>query len=287
MPNLRERARHVASLPLLAALVGTAALAGDAPEILVSRQLAQAAGLEVGAQVRLATVPGGAGARDYRVAGVYEPVPNPFILAEQRHEVRMHLPDLVELRNPAGDPHLRESVSRVNVALRDPSAVDAFQTELTRRIPGLRVARARQDGSDGDPFVVLERFHWAIAVITVIGSSAFLLALMVMRSEERRETAGILRLIGLSRPRILLEGFFEGLCIAIAGAVFGIVLALAAQGAFNRFFQWYYDTALVFVSIEPGTVARCLLVAIPLGILAGLFASWTLLRREILALLRR
>jgi cell division protein FtsX len=110
---------------------------------------------------------------------------------------------------------------------------------------------------------------------------------MVMRSDERRETAGILRLIGLSRPRILLEGFFEGLCIALAGAAFGVAVALAVQGAFNRFFQWYYDTALVFVAIGPGTIARCLLLAVPLGVLAGLVASWTLLRREILALLRR
>jgi cell division protein FtsX len=92
---------------------------------------------------------------------------------------------------------------------------------------------------------------------------------MVMRSEERRETAGILRLLGLTRGRILLEGFVEGLCIALAGAVFGVLLALGLEGAFNRFFQWHYDTALVFVAVSPGIVA------------------WTLLRREILALLRR
>jgi cell division protein FtsX len=135
--------------------------------------------------------------------------------------------------------------------------------------------------------VVLERFHFAIAMITMIGSSAFLLALMVIRSEERRETAGILRLIGVPRKRILLEGFFEGLLIALAGTVFGVALALALEGVFNRFFQWYYDTALIFVAVRTTTILRCLAVALPLGIAAGLVASWVLLRREILALLRR
>jgi hypothetical protein len=59
------------------------------------------------------------------------------------------------------------------------------------------------------------------------------------------------------------------------------------QGLFNRFFPWYYDTALVFVDVTPSIVVRCVLLAVPLGVAAGLFASWTLLRREILELLRR
>ena len=37
---------------------------------------------------------------------------------------------------------------------------------------------------------------------------------------------------------------------------FGLVLALASQGLINRFFQWRYDTALVFVRITPWVVLR-------------------------------
>ena len=135
--------------------------------------------------------------------------------------------------------------------------------------------------------MVLERFHVAVAMVTVLGSAAFLLALMIMRSEERRETAGILRLIGFTRPRILLEIFAEGLLVAAAGTVFGLLVAVAIQGLFNRFFQWYYDTSLVFVRITAGLAARCVALAVPLGVLAGLLASWTLLRREVMDLLRR
>ena len=63
--------------------------------------------------------------------------------------------------------------------------------------------------------------------------------------------------------------------------------AAAMQDAFNAFFQWYYDTALVFIRLTPGVAARCVTLAVPLGVLAGLVASWTLLRRDIVALLRR
>lgn len=271
----------------LLAAVASVAAAEEPQQILVSRQLMEALHLETGQVVRLATTPDGPLARPFRVAGSYEPIPNPFILAAKRHEVRLHLPDLIDLGNPERDPLAAEAVEQINVELADPADAAAFGRELTARLPGLLVSPAQRGEAGADPFLVLERFHAAIALITVIGSTAFLLALMVMRSDERRETAGILRLIGLSRPRILLEGFFEGLFIAVAGAVVGVLFALSIQGAFNRFFQWYYDTALVFVEVTPGIVLRCLVLAVPLGVAAGLFASWTLLRREILALLRR
>ncbi len=62
---------------------------------------------------------------------------------------------------------------------------------------------------------------------------------------------------------------------------------MASEGLFNRFFQWRYDTVLVFLRVTPSIAWRCVALAVPLGVLAGLVASWTLLRREILALLRR
>ena len=123
--------------------------------------------------------------------------------------------------------------------------------------------------------------------MTVVASSIFLLALMVMLVDERRETVAILRLIGLRRRRIVLQVLAEGLFIALAGAAFGVVLAVALEGGFNRFFQWRYDTALVFVRVTPAIASRAVAVSVPLGILASLAASWDLLRRGALSLARR
>jgi putative ABC transport system permease protein len=134
---------------------------------------------------------------------------------------------------------------------------------------------------------VLDRFHWAIAVVTVAGSTAFLLALMVMRAEQRRDIIGILRLMGVPSRSILLEVLLEGLLIAIAGAIFGILAAVAAQGAINRFFQWRFDTTLVFVRVTARIAWEAVAFAVPLGVLAGLAASWTLLRRSVVSLVGR
>ncbi|MEO7276002.1 MAG: ABC transporter permease [Vicinamibacterales bacterium] len=257
------------------------------PEILLTRQLLDARGLKVGDVVQLSTDASGTHARRFRVAGAYEPAPDPMRFAQPRFEVRMHLPDLVGLKANPADPGSFETVSAINVALNDKSAAAAFATDVAARLPGA-VARPTSAPDDRtSTFVVLERFHLAIAIVTVIGSAVFLLALMMMLVDERRATVGILRLIGLTRGRILAQVFAEGALIAVAGAVFGVIFALASQGAFNRFFQWRYDTSLVFLRVTPQVVLQSVAMAIPLGILASVAASWTLLRRELLALIRR
>jgi putative ABC transport system permease protein len=199
-------------------------------------------------------------------------------------EVRLHLPDLLAVTADPTDPLAADSVSTINLALTDPAGAEALGAELSARIPGL-VARAAA-GNIG-PFIVLERFHLAIALVTVIASSIFLLALMVMLVDERREIVGMLRLIGFRRGRILQQVLVEGTLIACGGAVVGIVFAAAFEGLFNRFFQWRYDTALVFVHITPHVAWQSAALAVPLGVAASMLASWTLLRKQAYALARR
>ena len=261
--RVRASAFAAAFLIALAIPAATAPAASDRPAILVSRQLAEKEHLHAGDTVTLALDASGARAQQFRVDGTYEPTPDPMRFTARRLEARLHLPDLVAITSAAADPASAESISAINVR------------------PTVRAS----DGSD--PFAVLERFHFAVAMVTVLGSTAFLLALMVMRAEERRETIGIIRLIGISQRSILLEVLVEGLLIATAGAVFGILLAVATQGAVNRFFQWRYDTALVFVRVTRSIALQSIAVSVPLGILAGLAGSWALLRRDVLALVGR
>ena len=140
-------------------------------------------------------------------------------------------------------------MNAINLALVDPQDADAVASTVATRAAGLTVRRTARPNHGVDHFVVLDRFQWAIAIVTVIGSTAFLLALMVIRAEERETSIGILRLIGIPARSILVEVLLEALLIAIAGAIFGVLFAWAAQSVVNRFFQWRYDTALVFVRV--------------------------------------
>jgi putative ABC transport system permease protein len=257
-----------------------------APPVLLSRQLAARAGVRVGDLVTLATDAGGRTGRSYRVVGIYEPTPDPMRFTLPRLEARMHLSDLAALTNDPSDPASDDRVDSINVRLIDRAEAGQFSTDVKARMPGLDV-RPTARPSEGDPFAVLDRFHLAISLVTVAGSTAFLLALMIIRAEERRESVGAMRLLGISRRSLLTEVAIEGLVIAAGGAVFGVLVALAAEGLVNRVFQARYDTTLVFLRVTRSIAMRSIAIAVPLGVAAGIAASWTLLRRNILSLVGR
>jgi ABC-type lipoprotein release transport system permease subunit len=286
--NVKADATHVDEVRPRAESTNVKADPARVPEILLSRQLMDEAGVHIGDEVTLAAAADGRRATRFRVVGTYEPVPDPRKFSAKRLDAHLHLPDLVALAQDPKDPESGDQVSALNLALVHPSDAEAVARALARRVPGMTAQPTARSARRGDdPFAVLERFHEAIAMVTVTGSTAFLLALMVMRAEERREIIGILRLIGIPSRSILVEVLLEGLLIAVAGAIFGILVAVAAQGLVNRFFQWRYDTTLVFVRVTTSIALEAVAFAVPLGVVAGLAASWTLLRRSVISLVRR
>ena len=248
------------------------------PEILVSRQLVEREHLKIGQIVELARSAAGGRADRFRIAGVYEPTPDPMRFAQERFEVRLHLGDSAGL--VADEGAAPRSLTSINVLLHRSGDAVRFSSDVQRRMPGLTARSTSAPDERTSTFTVLDRFHLAIAIVTVAGSGAFLLALMVMLVDERRETVATLRLIGLTRGRLVAQILVEGALIAAAGAVFGLLFAVAAEPAFNRFFQWRYDTTLVFVRVTPAIAARCVLMAVPVGLAASAIAGWTILRRR-------
>ncbi|MEZ5291753.1 MAG: FtsX-like permease family protein [Vicinamibacterales bacterium] len=258
----------------------------ELPTVLASRQLLAARHLAVGDVVSLSTDPSGASPREFRIIGVYEPMADPIRLNSERYEVRLHLPDLLDLTADGAGDLRADAVSAINVGLVDPAEAAAFARDVAARVPTIAARSSRNTGG-GNPFVVLGRFHLAIAILTVTTSAVFLLALMVLLADERREVIGALRLMGFTRARVLAQVLLEGAAIAGAGAAFGVLLAAVTQGAFNGYFQWKYDTALVFVRVTPEIAWQSVAMALPLGIAANLVASWALVRSDTLGLVRR
>lgn len=244
-------------------------------------------GVRVGDIVTMAADAQGTRATRFLVAGSYEPTPDPLKFSARRLEARLHLPDLVTLTEDPGDPLTGESISALNLKLVDVRDVESVASTLATRVPGLTARPTATPPDQGETFAVISRFHLAIAIVTILGSTAFLLALMVIRAEERRDIVGILRLMGIPPRSILAEVLIEGFLVAVAGACFGILVAVAGEGAINRFFQWRYDTTLLFVRVTLPIAVKSIAFAVPLGVLAGLIASWTILRRDVMSLIGR
>jgi putative ABC transport system permease protein len=270
-------------------VIASASVAADdsLPSVLISRQLSETEHLSVGDVIRLSVSEDGTHVQQFRIAGVYEPTPDPARLGAVIREVQLHLPDLLNLTREPSTPSGGEYVQTINVALVDPNDARAFSRDVGARMPGVEARPAIGAAESTGPFIVLRRFHLAIAIVTIVASTVFLLALTIMLVDERRATVGVLRLIGLPIRRIIFQLFLEGVLIAVVGSVFGLVLSLLSEGIINRFFQWRYDTALVFVRITPQVAAICVAIAVPLGVSATVVASWALLRRSGLRLARR
>ena len=275
-------------MPLVILIVLSALVSAQEPApILISRQLAEEQHLSVGDVVRLAPDSKGTRAQPFRVAGIYEPTPDPMRLGTVAREVRLHLPDLLELTRDPSSATDAEHVEAINIALVNPADARAFVRDINGRLPGIVARPAAEAADPTGTFVIIERFHLAIAIVTIVAATVFLLALTIMLVDERRETVGLLRLIGMPVDRILTQIFLEGVLIAGVGALFGLVLALVSEDLINRFFQWRYNTALIFVRVTPDVAATCLAIAVPLGAVATVIASWALLRRGALRLARR
>src|ERR1700694_5455430 len=111
----------VVSIICLAITLATGATPGHArtaglapPDLLISRQLAEAFSIAPGAIVRLSTDPSGGNPHEFRVVGIYEPVPDPMRINASKHEVRLHLPDLLEMTADPADPLSALTVDHIN-----------------------------------------------------------------------------------------------------------------------------------------------------------------------------
>jgi putative ABC transport system permease protein len=127
-------------------------------------------------------------------------------------------------------------------------------------------------------FQVVSRFHRAIAVITIVASAVFLLCIMLLKVEERRMDAAVMRFVGVRRRTIFGALVLEAALVAVVGSAVGAVLALGAGAATNAYYRRFFDTELVFSLITPGIVLFSVCLSLLLGLAAGAIAAWRLVR---------
>ena len=177
----------------------------------------------------------------------------------------------------------------INIVLADPAAdAAAFARDVNARMPGVlaRTDRRRRRRAAG-PFLVLERFHLAIAAVTIVAATVFLLALTIMLVDERRETVGVLRLIGLPARRILVQICSKGCWWPAPGRRSGWSWPSRPKRCINRSSSGATTRRCSSSASRRGGAASASAIAVPLGAAATVVASWALLRRNGLRLVRR
>jgi putative ABC transport system permease protein len=246
--------------------------------VAVERRLAQELGLSVGDTLRMGPASDSI-TRLVRVAAVYEPRPDPAEIAKRERHVRMHLPDLASL---LGVP---DRVDRLSIGLNPGIPADSALAALNGTAFGYRAyATAAIASESSQTFLVVSRFHRAIAVITIVASAVFLLCIMLLKVEERRLDAAVMRFVGVRRRTIFGALLLEAGLVAAFGSILGTGLAFLAGAATNAYYGRFFDTGLIFSLITPDLVFFSVALSLALGIAAGAVAAWRLVHTRPLVL---
>jgi putative ABC transport system permease protein len=250
--------------------------------IAIDARLAERASLSVGDTAIIAATAGSVG-DTVIIAAITQRSADPSEVARSEYRVRLHLDHLQRLTG-AGD-----RVGRFAVSTRDtPGAIDSAAARINALAFGFRAYRAADVAVETSAtFRVVNRFHRAIGVITIVASAIFLLCITLLKVDERRRDVGALRLIGLSRSTIVRAVMLEASFIALLGSLMGVVLGYAAGWFVNWHYQGLYATPLRFAIVTPSIVLFATLLSLGLGVIAGYVAAQRLVRQAPLALVGR
>ncbi len=248
------------------------------PSVALERRLAERLGARVGDTLTIG-LDAGAPGRLMVVGAIYEPAADPSAITKREYYLRLHLPELAGL---LGAP---DRVDRFGVALEPGVLPQRAADELNRIAFGFRAYPSAEIASESSQtFRVVSRFHQAIAVISVVASAIFLLCIMLLKVEERRHDAAVMRFTGISRATIFTALLLEAILVAALGSGFGVALALGASAVTNLYYQHFFDTTLVFSVVTPAIIRFSVLLSLVLGLLAGSLAAWRLVRANPLIL---
>jgi putative ABC transport system permease protein len=270
--------RSLVLQPAILMIIGAYPAGAQVIQVAVERPLAAELGLSIGDTVRLGTRIDSMTSSAV-VAAIYEPRPDPAEIAKRERHIRLHLPDLAAL---LGVP---DRVDRFGLGLRPGVSPDSAAIVLNRGAFGYRVhVSAALASESSQTFLVVSRFHRAIAVITIVASAVFLLCIMLLKVEERRLDAAVMRFIGVRRRTIFGALLLEAALVAVLGSLGGTALSYVAGSVTNAYYQRFFDTGLIFSAITHEIVLFSIVLSLVLGLLAGMLAAWRLVRTPPLVL---
>ena len=251
---------------------------GGPVELAIEQRLADSLGLAVGETLRIG-VAAGAVERIAVITAIYQPAPDPSTILRRDFRVRMHLPDLA---------NGSDRIDRISVAITPGADPDSVAARLNRTAFGFHAyPSAALAAESSRTFAVVSRFHRAIAVITTVASAVFLLCIMLLKVEERRADAAVMRFIGVRRRTIFGALLLEAAAIAVLGSVMGILVARVASAITNRYYQTVFETELIFSLLTPGIFAFGVGLSLLLGLGAGAAAAARLVQTSPMTLWRR
>ena len=248
------------------------ALSESQPEILVNRRMAEKLQLSAGDIVEISATGDMKKLQLYKVVAIYDEPADPALVPLKRNFVKMHLSDLEELSGKT------DQLDLISIQIKKNTDAANLVARLNADAIGF-TAYSAQELADrsSTTFVVVSKFHEAIALIAMTAGAVFIFALMVMRVEDQRKNLAVLTVTGISKQTILKALMLEAVFFAFFASLLGAGMGAISAKLVNFYYQNYYQTTLIFAEVTSGILIRAVFISFVLGIIAGTF-SWFRLR---------
>lgn len=265
---------------IIACTTAGAAVAAYSPIVLES-SLAREYHLAAGDTVQL-RLPGASASAPFVVSGFYSPPPDPAGISRTSRQAWLPITDLERFSGRD------DRVSRFVLSLAPGANADSLLDALNATELGFRAYRSQDVARESSQtFVVISNFHKAISFLSILTGAAFLAAIVLLQVQELRRSLGVLRVIGISKRSIYTLVIGETVLLANVGAAAGVGIAFLVSRAVNSYYRSYFDTTLVFSSIEGWHVVLAFGIASLVGVVLGSVATAYLFKSEINEVLGR
>lgn len=183
----------------------------------------------------------------------------------------------------------RTSYSSVLIRATDAVAANALKNRVTDdqrlKLNGMLEPDyyAKQTSSGGAIMLV----GFMVAFIMAVGSSFAAMNTMYAAVAYRSREIATLRVVGFSRPSILVSFVLESLMLALLGAAAGIVLMLPFNGMTTGTSNPVtFSEAIFSLRMTKDVVLTATIFAVAMGLLGGFAPAWHAARQNILNALR-
>ena len=176
--------------------------------------------------------------------------------------------------------------SGFHVRLQHPEAdgeSNRVRSRLASAFPTLSFIETSEVGRETLIVRLLHAIAWSSSTIALGMAFVAILNTLLMSVNERTRDLGLLCAVGWSPLRVMTMVLLDGLLLSAAGAALGIGLGLAGL----RWITAHPKLGGLFQpEVTPGLVLECVLMALLLGLLGGLYPAWRATRLDPMQLLR-
>ena len=245
---------------------------GDEGTIVVGAAVAKAQELEVGD-----TFPLGVEGREIKIVGILKSTGGfeDMIAYAPLQDVQLALNELGRITSAA-------------VTVKDRNKTEETADAITALHPEDIVGRTTEElaGVVRNLLSMARAIHLSVASIALLIGVLFILSTMLMAVSERTKEIGTMRAMGVRRVTIfrliITESLITCLIAGGLGCLGGVGLSKVITWAIHRF----AGVAFLQAVVSPGIFGAGLLIAVLIGVLAGLYPAWRISKINIVEALR-